>query len=107
MSFLFPNLTIPIDGCAAPSKERRKQKRTYRDLEALLRVCRRTSKRLKKSPKPDNHRCAICLDTEQDIYIRLPCCHQRIGLICLDKWLTKNYNCPYCRHELIRRPNSI
>jgi hypothetical protein len=40
--------------------------------------------------------CSICYDNEDKIIRKLSCGHE-FHLNCIDKWLAKRKNCPYCR----------
>lgn len=43
--------------------------------------------------------CSICYEEEDTIIRKLSCGHE-FHLNCIDKWLCKKQNCPYCRKVL-------
>lgn len=45
--------------------------------------------------------CGICLDSFlwNDCLLVLPCCHH-FHVLCIQKWLMKNDQCPVCREDV-------
>jgi hypothetical protein len=48
--------------------------------------------------------CCICINTENDIFVKLKCCNQSIHETCIIEFITsinnELYNCPICRKHL-------
>ncbi len=80
----------------------RRRTRTYPDFETLLAVCSHEA-RVLRTDSPAVTACTICQDAEP-LDVRLPCCRQSVGRVCLDKWLNEEEqcHCPFCRHQLLQ-----